>query len=261
MTDYLDDDRLRAFGRPARVTVWPTRDALLCIGDAETLLRIVERDGLFVAEKQDRGGGWYPQMNSPWLAVTRRYVLWEIGGWVRSAAGQGLARPVEEPLRDGFTLTEVGHLDHLLQWREPAGERSARLLGSYSRQMAIRFAPYADLSEETIVQRCSTSAGAGLTPQQRRLIAHGMELYRRIEPDADLAGHPLPEDDGVLVVHPIRGGGSIYVAADESVLFAGSALSPHLALAEFRAGRRTPLEKFGPRPPADRKAGEAEADR
>ncbi|MEV5491062.1 hypothetical protein AB0L47_24185 [Streptomyces bobili] len=81
-------------------------------------------------------------------------------------------------------------------------------------------------------------------PEQRRLLQFGEELYRRIAPDADLGHVLLPEDDAVAVVHRVRGGGTILVAADRSVLFSGSALDIGVALIDFRAGRRTPVERF-----------------
>ena len=82
------------------------------------------------------------------------------------------------------------------------------------------------------------------TPEQRRLIEFGEALFRRIAPGADLGHVLLPEDDAVGVVHRVRGGGTILVAADRSVLFSGSALDISAALIDFRAGRRTPVEQF-----------------
>ncbi|MEU9204460.1 hypothetical protein [Streptomyces sp. NPDC048332] len=87
------------------------------------------------------------------------------------------------------------------------------------------------------------------TPEQRQLIAFGEALYRRISPDAALGHVLLPEDDAVAVVHQVRGGGTILVAADRSVLFAGSARDIGFALTEFRAGARTPVERFGQQEP------------
>ncbi|MEV4411695.1 hypothetical protein [Catellatospora sp. NPDC049609] len=153
MSEFLDDDRLRAFGAPARVTVWPDADGLLCIGDAETVLRVAERDGWYHAEKQDRGGPWRELMRSEHLAVARRFVLWEIGGWVRSAAARGLASRSPEPsLPGGFTLTDDGD-EVALSWTEATGARSARMLGGVWRSKAVRFAAYADLGEEAILSR------------------------------------------------------------------------------------------------------------
>lgn len=82
------------------------------------------------------------------------------------------------------------------------------------------------------------------TAEQQRLIDVGTELFRRIQPDAELGYRLLPDDDAVVVVHKVRGGGSIYVAADESALFAASAVAPHVALDAFREGKRTSKDKF-----------------
>ncbi|MFH8577016.1 hypothetical protein [Streptomyces zaomyceticus] len=82
------------------------------------------------------------------------------------------------------------------------------------------------------------------TPEQQSLIEFGEALYRRIAADADTGHVLLPEDDAVAVVHRARGGGTILVAADRSVLFSGSALGISAALIDFRAGRRTPVERF-----------------
>ncbi len=151
--DFLDDERLRAFGEPARITLWPHEGALLCIGDLETLLRIVERDGWCHVEKQDRGGQWRELMRTEQLAVARRFVLWEVGGWVRSAANRGLATRSPEPeLRAGFTLTEDGD-EVVLSWHEAGAARSARMLGGIWRSKAVRFSAYAGLPEDAILAR------------------------------------------------------------------------------------------------------------
>ncbi|WP_309063802.1 hypothetical protein [Streptomyces sp.] len=86
------------------------------------------------------------------------------------------------------------------------------------------------------------------TPDQQRLIDVGVGYWRRMVPaDAPLGVEILPDDDAVVVSHAVRGGGRIYVAADESVLFAGSSAPPHEAIEVFRSGRRTPSEQFRPR--------------
>ena len=72
------------------------------------------------------------------------------------------------------------------------------------------------------------------TAEQRRLIDVGIDLFRRLAPDAELGFWLLPADDAAMVYHGVRGGGSIYVAPDESVLFAASAVSPDVALEAFR---------------------------
>ncbi|MER5274725.1 hypothetical protein ABT025_03080 [Streptomyces sp. NPDC002809] len=82
------------------------------------------------------------------------------------------------------------------------------------------------------------------TPEQQRLLEFGEALYGHISPGADLGHVLLPEDDAVAVVHRVRGGGTILVAADRSVLFSGSARDLSAALTDFRAGVRTPVERF-----------------
>jgi hypothetical protein len=96
-----------------------------------------------------------------------------------------------------------------------------------------------------------TGGERAVTPEQQRLIDWGTELFRRIAPDAELRYNLLPDDEAVVVYHVVRGGGSIYVAPDETVLFAASAAPPHEALEVFRTGRRTPIEQFVYRPAAD----------
>jgi hypothetical protein len=50
--------------------------------------------------------------------------------------------------------------------------------------------------------------------------------------------------DWPRLVDASRGGGKIYVAPDETVLFVASALDFEAGLAAFREGRRTPSEAF-----------------
>lgn len=49
----------------------------------------------------------------------------------------------------------------------------------------------------------------------------------------------LPDGAGVCVVQPVRGGGKVYVAHDESVLFAPSSMDFATGLAAFLGGART----------------------
>ncbi|MBO4210597.1 hypothetical protein [Micromonospora echinofusca] len=84
----------------------------------------------------------------------------------------------------------------------------------------------------------------GPTLSQRCMIERGVALFGQIAPGAHLVHHLLPDDDAVLVVRAGRGGASIYVASDHSVLYAVSAMPPHLALERFRQGARTPPEQF-----------------
>jgi hypothetical protein len=77
-----------------------------------------------------------------------------------------------------------------------------------------------------------------------RLSAVAARYFAQLAPDAELRTIPLENEAGVCVVHAARGGGKIYVAPDESVLFVGSAMDFDAGLAAFLAGTRTPPEKF-----------------
>jgi hypothetical protein len=43
----------------------------------------------------------------------------------------------------------------------------------------------------------------------------------------------------------IRGGGTNFVAEDGTVMYRSSSFTSRRGLAEFRAGRRSPIESFG----------------
>jgi hypothetical protein len=77
-----------------------------------------------------------------------------------------------------------------------------------------------------------------------RLVGQGRRLFEILSPGATLETLVLDDGAGICVVHAERGGGKIYVAPDQSVLFVASALGFEEGLVAFRAGRRTPLEKF-----------------
>ncbi|MFD9722182.1 hypothetical protein [Streptomyces sp. NPDC059076] len=49
----------------------------------------------------------------------------------------------------------------------------------------------------------------------------------------------LPDGAGVCVVQPVRGGGKVYVAQDETVLFVPSSTDFDTGLAAFTRGERT----------------------
>ena len=77
-----------------------------------------------------------------------------------------------------------------------------------------------------------------------RLADVAARYFAQLAPEAELRSISLENGAGVCVVHTARGGGKIYVAPDESVLFVGSALDFDAGLAAFLAGTRTPPEKF-----------------
>ncbi|UOE42639.1 T6SS immunity protein Tdi1 domain-containing protein [Agromyces larvae] len=90
----------------------------------------------------------------------------------------------------------------------------------------------------------SGAAGAGAGASRDRLVEVGHELFAKLTQNATLNVIDLPDGLGVCVVHVARGGGKIYVAPDESVLFVGSAVDFEAGLGAFRDGVRTPREKF-----------------
>jgi hypothetical protein len=79
-----------------------------------------------------------------------------------------------------------------------------------------------------------------------RLVAVARRYFDTLAPGAELSTIVLDGGAGVCVVHTVRGGGSIYVAPDETVLFVGSAMDFETGLRAFLAGTRTPPEKFAP---------------
>ncbi|WP_162256668.1 T6SS immunity protein Tdi1 domain-containing protein [Agromyces sp. Soil535] len=92
------------------------------------------------------------------------------------------------------------------------------------------------------------SAGDAPAPGEpgstERLIEVGRSLFAKLATDPVLNVIELPDGLGVCLVHAVRGGGKIYVAPDESVLFVGSAVDFDAGLGAFRDGVRTPREKF-----------------
>jgi hypothetical protein len=78
------------------------------------------------------------------------------------------------------------------------------------------------------------------------MIARGLELFARFTDDTDHRVRDLPDGLGVVVFHPIRGGGTFFVAPDLSVLYSASAQDFDTGLASFRAGNRTTGEKLLP---------------
>ncbi|MFD5764402.1 hypothetical protein ACFWIN_01070 [Streptomyces sp. NPDC127049] len=82
-------------------------------------------------------------------------------------------------------------------------------------------------------------------PDTERLIAVGRALFAGLAGNAALRVIRLSGGLGVCLVHTARGGGKIYIAPDETALFAGSAIGFEAGLEAFRNGARTPPEKFG----------------
>jgi hypothetical protein len=81
---------------------------------------------------------------------------------------------------------------------------------------------------------------AALSALQRQ----GERLFEILAPGATLKTVVLDDGAGICLMHAVRGGGKIYVAPDLSVLFVASALDFEKGQEAFRAGQRTPLERF-----------------
>lgn len=90
----------------------------------------------------------------------------------------------------------------------------------------------------------ATDASAATASGESRLVAYGRSLFAKLTDNPTLNVIELPDGLGVCLVHAARGGGKIYVAPDETVLFVGSAVDFEAGLGAFRDGVRTPLEKF-----------------
>lgn len=65
--------------------------------------------------------------------------------------------------------------------------------------------------------------------------------------DARRYGEYLPEEDALYISVPVKGGASLLVARDGTVLYANSSVHYDIHLREFRNGRRTPIDAFGQR--------------
>lgn len=78
-----------------------------------------------------------------------------------------------------------------------------------------------------------------------RLAHMAARLFEGLGTDGVLEVRELPDGLGVCVWPAgVRGGGTILVGSDESVLFVESATGFDAGLAAFRQGRRTPAERF-----------------
>lgn len=90
---------------------------------------------------------------------------------------------------------------------------------------------------------------ARLSASDRRLADSGFGLFCSLSEKRgktfDDPVSAVPFDGGVAVFRSIRGGGTILVAHDGSVLYRSSSYSFERALDEFQAGERTPLDSFG----------------
>jgi hypothetical protein len=108
----------------------------------------------------------------------------------------------------------------------------AQLAGPPQVRQVLEFAPSAPVN--------ATDAAA----DEDRLVTVGRALFAKLTPDAALNVVRLPDGLGVCLIHAVRGGGTIFVAPDETALFVGSSVDFETGLGAFRDGVRTPPEKF-----------------
>lgn len=86
------------------------------------------------------------------------------------------------------------------------------------------------------------------TPESARLAGEqplvdvGRARFAILDPDAQPTVIELPDGFGICLVYEVRGGGKLYVAPDETVLFVGSATDFETGLTAFRGGARTPRD-------------------
>ncbi|MGW4028745.1 hypothetical protein ACWEFL_05375 [Streptomyces sp. NPDC004838] len=69
----------------------------------------------------------------------------------------------------------------------------------------------------------------------------GRAFLGKITPGSDTTVIELADGAGVCVVNPARGGGKVYIAPDETVLFVPSTMDFATGLAAFLNGSRTPV--------------------
>lgn len=72
------------------------------------------------------------------------------------------------------------------------------------------------------------------------------KLLKFSSEEAATYAYEVEEHDIIYFSVPVKGGASLFVAPDGSVLFANSCVPYDLHLEEFLKGRRTPLGSFTP---------------
>jgi len=85
-----------------------------------------------------------------------------------------------------------------------------------------------------------TRNGATRTDNEK-LAEVGKAFLGTITPTTEPNVIELADGAGVCVVHPARGGGKVYVAPDETVLFVPSSMHFDTGLSAFLNGARTPV--------------------
>ena len=72
----------------------------------------------------------------------------------------------------------------------------------------------------------------------------GSKLLKIPPEEAEKYCEFLNEESALYISVPVKGGASLLIAKDGSVLYANSSVSFDTHLREFKKGRRTPLDAF-----------------
>ena len=165
--DPADDDaELVAFAAKGRIVPFPSRDAVLRIGDMEVLDEIFERDGRYVLLQTNRSAPPRWIMSSESLAVVRAYLIRAIGVNVRAHLRlRRVVLPiVSSALPAGFTLDDSGSAGVELAWVDHEGApRSARFYAaSTGAHEAVKLAQYVHASERELIAALLDPSGRPL---------------------------------------------------------------------------------------------------
>lgn len=80
--------------------------------------------------------------------------------------------------------------------------------------------------------------------EKQKAVELAAKLLKLTETEADEYCHELAEAGAWYFSVPVRGGDSLIVGPDMTVLYANSSVSFELHVSEFKKGTRTPIELF-----------------
>jgi hypothetical protein len=160
-----DDAELVAFARQGRIVPFPSRDAVLRIGDMELLYEIFERGGRYELTLTERSAAPRWIMSSESLAVVRAYLIKAIGVNVRAHLRlRRVVLPiVSSALPAGFTLDETDSAGVELSWVDDGVPRSARFrAGGSGVRDAVQLAHYVPAPEHELIEALLHPSGRPL---------------------------------------------------------------------------------------------------
>jgi len=227
----------------------------------------------FIVDAADRAEDYRPEFRSRRRDDAERYLTVTIGeGPVRSARGLGVVGfAPDTAIAAGFRLGSLDGQKAVVVLSEGEPDRSVDFLRGMEWE-AIAFSFVMSVSLEDLRRALLDPDGAPvynavarpartaptilpseqwdrLSPEQRQLADRGLDLFRSLDAkigrSADAPVSALPFDGGIAVMQAVRGGGTIFVAADGSVMYRSSSFTFDRALADFSTGSRTPIESFG----------------